>query len=268
MKEEVLNIRKNIIKTAFNCNGKVHWGSVLSCVEILYVLYSSVTNVTDSTVPDVDKDEIIVSKGQAALALYATMHEVGLINDDYIHTFQGNGSDYPEEIMMNEKLRISCSTGSLGLGMPFAVGLALKKKRRKQKGKVYVVVGDGECDEGSNWEAAMMASHYGLDNLVIIIDFNGLQADGKVEDVMKLDSLWDKLEAFGFRTSEVDGHDCEALGKAMKSAGNTPKAVIARTVKGKGISFMENDFSWHDHMLDKELLKQACMEVGVEYVRE
>ena len=268
MNNNTLNIRRNMVKVALHCNGKVHWGSSLSCVEILYVLYSAVTNVADITIPDSEKDEIIVSKGQGALAVYATMHEIGMINDDYIYTFQSNGNDYSEEIMVNEKLRIPCSTGSLGIGMPFAVGLALKKKRKKQKGKVYVVMGDGECDEGSNWEAAMLAAHYNLENLVVIIDYNGLQADGFVKDIMKLDCLRGKFEAFGFTTLEVDGHDCEALEKAIKSTENKPYVIIARTVKGKGISFMENDFSWHDRLLGKEFLKQACEEMGVEYARE
>lgn len=268
VKNSIENIRKNIIKVAFNCKGKVHWGSVLSCVEIMYVLYGLLSNISNNNIEDNEKDEIIISKGQAALALYATLSEVGIVNDDFIYNFQKNGTDFPEEIMMNKQMRIPCSTGSLGLGMPYAVGVALKKKRKKQSGKVYVLVGDGECNEGSIWEAVMSAAKYCLDNLIMIIDYNRLQADGSIDFVMDLGNLVDKFHAFGWCVSEVDGHNCKELLNTMKLVTKRPHVVIAKTTKGKGISFMENDYRWHDHILDKELLEQACREVGIDYVRK
>ena len=268
MKEEVLNIRKNIIKTAFNCNGKVHWGSVLSCVEIMYVLYGIVSNVSDKNIPYNEKDQIIVSKGQAALAMYAAMHEAGMINDDFVTQFQNNGSIFCEEIMQNEELEIPCATGSLGIGMPYAVGVALRKKRKGELGVVYTVVGDGECEEGSIWEAIMCASKYSLNNLVMLIDYNGLQSDGAIDDIMRLGKLRDKFLSFGWRVSEVNGHDCNLLAKTLKSCGEKPHVIVAKTIKGKGISFMENEYMWHDNVLNRELLMQACKEVGIEYVRD
>lgn len=268
MKDRINNIRKNMIKVAFNCKGKIHWGSSLSCVEIMYALYGVVTNVAKENLPEKQRDEIVVSKGQAALAVYAAMHEAGMINDDFIREFQGDGNDYPEEIMENSKMRIPCSTGSLGLGLPYAAGVALMKKKQGESGRVYVVVGDGECDEGSIWEAVMLAAHYHLDNLSVIVDYNRLQADGDVGTIMNLGNLGKKFEAFGWSVSQVDGHNCEEVVEALRKKSDMPSAVIANTIKGKGISFMENDFSWHDRVLDKELLVQACREVGLEDVRE
>lgn len=266
MEKSISNIRKNIIRVAFNCKGKVHWGSALSCVEIMYVLYGIVTNVADDKISNNERDEIIVSKGQAALAMYAAMHEAGMINDTFISEFQKDGNEFPEEVMNNHEMRIPCSTGSLGIGMPYAVGVALRKKRRKESGKVYTVVGDGECDEGSIWEAAMCASNYGLDNLTMIVDYNGLQADGGTDDVMKLGDISQKFLSFGWSVTEVDGHNCDELIKAFKYTEGKPHVIIAKTIKGRGISFMENDYRWHDNVLDKDFLKQACKEVGIDYV--
>lgn len=265
MEKNIANIRRNIIKVGLTCKGKVHWGSSLSCVEIMYVLYGIVTNVSNNEISDSERDQIIVSKGQGALAMYAAMHEAGMIGDDFISDFQGNGSDFSEEIIMNDKMKIPCSTGSLGIGMPYAVGVALRKKRRGEAGKVYTVVGDGECDEGSIWEAAMCASHYGLNNLVMIIDHNRLQADGDIEKVMKIGDVGQKFLSFGWDISVVEGHNCEALVKALSVSREKPYAIIANTIKGKGISFMENQYLWHDHTLDNNLLEQACREVGLEY---
>lgn len=257
----VKNIRRNIIRVAENCSGKVHWGSSLSCVEILYTIYGITSNIAQKNVDENDEDVIIISKGQAALAMYATMYEVGLIDDSFITQFQKNGGDYPEEITENRNMKIPCSTGSLGVGLPYAVGVALKKKMKKYGGDVYVLVGDGECDEGSIWEAVMLAAHYKLNNIVLIVDCNGLQADGETRDILNLDKLPEKFQSFGWDTIEVDGHSCIEIKDAYCKKADKPFVIIAHTVKGKGISFMENDFTWHDKILNKELLIQAKREV-------
>lgn len=261
--ERSFHIRQNIIRTADYCKGKVHWGSSLSCVEILNVLYGLVLNLSEKNTYQ-DRDKIIVSKGQAALSVYLAMQENGLLSDDVLGKYQKNGTVYSEELTMCEALDIPCSTGSLGLGLPFGVGLALAAKRKGYAYRVYVVCGDGECDEGSVWEAALAAAHYQLDNLVLVVDHNHLQADGAVKDIMDLNSLQKKFEAFGWNSRQVNGHCEKELFEALtQEEKGKPHAVIAETVKGKGISFMENEFMWHDHVLDGALQEQAKREVGI-----
>jgi transketolase len=232
-------------------------------VEILISVMAEVSNFADQGLEQGDRDVLIVSKGHAALAYYGVMSELGLIEGDFICSYQKNGSDYPEELVRDERLGIECSTGSLGLGLPYGVGMGFLAKRRGRNRRVFCVVGDGECDEGSVWEAIMFAGQQRLSNVSLIVDFNGLQADGDTKGIIAWDNMEARIESFGWDVRSVDGHDFEELNLALRAVGHKPKAVIARTVKGKGISFMENDFSWHDRVLNKELLKQARMEIGL-----
>lgn len=255
------DIRKEIISVGDYCKGKIHWGSSLSCVEIMNLLYAHYLSINGE---ETNNDVFVVSKGHAALALYATMKVNNLIDDNYLELYQQDGSEYPEEITMNSKLNIPCSTGSLGVGISYAAGKALAYKRKRIPNMVYVLVGDGECNEGSVWETVMFANHYCLDNLVVIIDSNCLQADGLTKEIMDMGDLQIKFQAFGWKSCTVDGHDYNELISAFETEHRgRPLAIIAKTVKGKGVSFMENDFSWHDHILDRNLLDKAKEEVGL-----
>ena len=225
-----------------------------------------VTNLTKKNIENKDRDIIIVSKGHAALAYYAVMEECGLLEENFIADYQKNGSKYPEELVKDESLRIECSTGSLGMGLPYAVGVAIREKRKGEKKRIFCLVGDGECDEGSIWEAVMLASQLKLGNLTLIIDLNGLQADGETKEIIDWSGMGAIFNSFGWKTRNVNGHNFEKLHLALIEKSEVPTVVIAETVKGKGISFMENDFAWHDQVLNKHLLQKAKEEVGLSSV--
>ena len=247
-------IRQKMVGVTDFCKGKIHWGSSLSCVEILNILYDRYID---------ENTELIVSKGHAALALYTVMNIHGKLSDECFSHFQENGGIYPEEITLNEQMRIPCSTGSLGLGLPYVVGMALAMKRENTGRRVFVVSGDGECDEGSVWESVMFANQMKIDNVVLIIDYNHLQADGRTDDIIDFGVFEEKFKVFGWAAKTVNGHDYAELVDAIDWICNEgkPGVIIAETIKGKGISFMENDFTWHDRVLDRDWLERAKEEV-------
>ena len=259
------NVRKKMISVADYCrNSLIHWGSSLSCVEILLSVIGDVSNISNVDREDKSRDLLIISKGHAALAYYAVLEECGLLEKTFAEEYQKNGSRYTEELTINPDLMIECSTGSLGLGLPYAVGLAIKDKREGNDGRrIFCLVGDGECDEGSNWEAVMLASQQHLDNLTLIVDRNGLQLDGDTELILSQANLSNRLGAFDWKVKEAEGHDFKSLREGLLMKQEKPLAVIAHTVKGKGISFMENDFSWHEKNLQGKLLQRAKEEVGL-----
>ena len=254
------HVRQSMISVADHCHERVHWGSSLSCVEILIYILSEASNILNEDIDCQYKDALIVSKGHAALGQYAVMQELGLIKEEFVHSYQKNNSRYPEELVKDAKLHIECSTGSLGLGLPYAVGM---DKIRGIQRKIFCVAGDGECDEGSVWEAIMLAAQTQLDHLVLVIDLNGLQADGSTDTIMNWSNMQAQIESFGWNVQVANGHDFHELEDAFCAKTGKPTAIIARTVKGKGISFMENDWSWHDRILDRDLLEKAKMEVGL-----
>lgn len=262
-KEQARRVRQKIISAADVCVEKVHWASSLSCVEILISVMKEAVNFADQSFEHKDRDVLIVSKGHAALAYYAAMNELGFIKEDFISSYQKNGSDYPEELVRNMRMGIECSTGSLGLGLSYGVGMGFLAKRRGKNRRIFCIVGDGECDEGSVWEAIMFAGQHRLNNVILIVDFNGLQADGDTDEIIAWDNMQTQIKSFGWDVKSVDGHDFEKLDLAYKDISDRPRAIIAKTIKGKGISFMENDYTWHDRVLNKELLKQARMEIGL-----
>ncbi len=257
------NVRRTMVSVADYCNNAIHWGSSLSCVEILLSIVSDISNISTAGIEDREKDILVVSKGHAALAYYAVLEECGLLKHPFVEEYQKNGSQYSEELTMNEELLIKCSTGSLGLGLPFAAGLAIRGKREGRDGRIYCVVGDGECDEGSLWEAVMLSAQLKLDNLALVVDRNRLQLDGDTESIISQSALPDRLAAFGWKVEKANGHDFASLRAAFSAGKETPLAVIADTVKGKGISFMENDFTWHEKVLQGKLLCTARGEVGL-----
>ena len=255
-------LRLSALKMAYDCgrNGS-HVGPGLSAIEIMAALYGDVLRFDVNHPEDENRDRFVVSKGHCVLAYYSALNKVGFISDEDLASFETNGSHFHGHAMRNLRTGVEFSGGSLSMGMSFAVGLALSCKRKGLSSRVFVLVGDGECDEGLIWEAAMSAAHFGLNNLTVIVDRNRLQYDGLTEKVMNQFDLAKKFEAFGFEVEEVDGHDCDALSSALKRVSNRPVCVVAHTIKGKGVSFMENVKEWHHHTLTKDEYELAREEV-------
>ena len=252
------NIRDLTYKIIHSSQGS-HIGSALSIVDILSVLYDGIS--TDLKSGDSANDKFILSKGHGCASLYATLHCSGFFSKEELFTYGENGSDLMNHI--SHKVNgVNFSTGSLGHGLPFAVGIALAKKIKNEKGKVFVVTGDGEFQEGSMWESLLIASQFKLDNLVIIIDNNNLQSLTTVEKTINID-FNKTLSSFGSNTFLVDAHNHnqikETLSQINLSEGK-PHTIIAKSIKGKGVSFMENKVEWHYRTLNDELLSKAIKE--------
>ncbi|MFR5274071.1 transketolase [Intestinibacter bartlettii] len=228
-------------------SGGSHIGSVLSVSDIIGVLYADIMNY-DCKNPKWDKrDRIILSKGHAGAAIYAALAECGFFDVEELKTHYADGSRLSGHVS-HKIAGIDFSTGSLGHGLSAGAGMAMAAKRDKKDHRVFVVLGDGECDEGSVWEAALFANHYRLDNLVAIIDHNHMQSLDYCDNTIELSPFADKWKAFGWNVIEIDGHNHEELRNALKDTyneNNKPTVVIANTIKGKGISFMENNILWH-----------------------
>lgn len=255
-------LRLSALKMAYDCgkNGS-HVGPGLSSIEIMATLYGDVLKYDVNHPEDENRDRLVVSKGHCVLAYYSALKKVGFLSDEDIASFETNGSHFHGHAMRNLENGIEFSGGSLSMGMTFAVGLALSCKRKGNTNRVFTLVGDGECDEGLIWEAAMSASHYQLNNFTVIVDRNKLQYDGPTEEVMNQIDLAKKFEAFGFAVFVVDGHDCDALSNALKQTSDKPTCVVADTIKGKGVSFIEGVKEWHHHTLSQEEYEQAVKEV-------
>ena len=242
-----------------------HLGGGLSAIEILATLYHDVLRVDPCNPCDENRDRLIVSKGHCVLAYYTALYEKGFLSAQDLEQFEQNGYHWHGHAMRDLTHGIEFHGGSLSMGMSFAVGEALACNAKGLQSRVFVLVGDGECDEGLIWEAAMSAAHHHLDNLCVIVDRNRLQYDGETTEVLNTDSLAEKFKAFGFEVVEVDGHDCEALAKVFSNqcsvVSGKPRCVIANTIKGKGVSFMENDKTWHHHTLNEAQYNQAREEV-------
>lgn len=254
-------IRKDIVRMIHSA-GSGHPGGSMSCVEILVTLYH---NIMDLSLDEnnMRMDRFILSKGHAAPAYYAVLASKGYISKDELLTLRKYDSNL-EGHPSNKINGVDVSSGSLGQGMSVANGMALEKKLSKKSGMVYCLLGDGEVEEGQVWEAFMSANKYNLNNIVAIIDNNGLQIDGTVESVKKLDKLYEKMVAFGFNVTIIDGHNINQLIDAFQDAkiSNKPSCIIAKTIKGKGISFMENNVSWHGKGISDEDYDIAMKELG------
>lgn len=255
------NIRVNIIELAYRAGkNSAHCGGSLSAVEILATLYHKHLNWCADDLDN--RDRVIISKAHASLVQYCVLESVGRLTNDELYTFEQSGSHYTVHAHKNIVKGLEFSGGSLGLGMSYAVGVAYALKEKESKARVYVLLGDGECDEGIIWEAMMFAKHNVLSNLTVIVDHNHLQADGFVEEVLDTANLADKFRAFGFHTIEVDGHSIDELSEAyQKPSSDAPTAIIAETVKGKGISFMENKYNWHFTVLPEGKYNKAKAEL-------
>ena len=256
------NIRKNIVKMVANAKSG-HPGGSLSAADIMTVLYFEEMNINEDNVDSIDRDRFVLSNGHASPCLYAALAEIGLLHEDLL-TFRKLNSNLQGHPNMNSVAGVDMSTGSLGQGISAAVGMAIANKLGKNDHRVYAMLGDGECEEGQVWEAAMAASHYHLDNLCAIVDFNGLQIDGNVQDVMNPTPIDKKFEAFGWNTINIDGHDFDDIRNAFKVARECkgkPTMILAHTIKGKGVSYMENAANWHGVAPNEEQLKIALEEL-------
>jgi len=257
------NIRKNIVKMHAKSNSS-HIGSALSCVDILTVLYFHILKIRHTNPPDEHRDRVILSKGHAISALYATLAERGLFDKSILENYCADGSLLPGHSTKGCIPGVEVSTGSLGHGLPIGVGMAVASKHDNLKSRIFIVLSDGECDEGSIWEAALFATHHKLDNLIAIVDYNKIQAFGLTKEVLNLEPFVDKWKAFGWEVREIDGHNFGEIIAALKkvpSRKNKPSVIIAHTVKGKGISFMENKLLWHYKSPNKEELEAALQEL-------
>ena len=262
MKSEELAkiVREDVVEMAYLSKGS-HVASALSIVDILAVLYNDILNVNPKNLKDKHRDRLILSKGHAGSALYSTLARKGFFNPAELKNHYQNGSKLSGHIS-HKVPGIEFSTGSLGHGLPLATGLALNAKIDKEDYKVYVIIGDGECDEGSNWEAIMFAAHHKLNNLTVIIDKNKLQAMGECSTIINLESYAEKFKVFGYETIEIDGHNHNQLRKALKQETiDKPKCIICNTIKGYGVSFMENNILWHYHNPNEEEYKAAIAEI-------
>ncbi len=264
LKEISKKVRISIIEQVYNAKSG-HPGGSLSCADILTVLYFNQMNINEKEPKAPLRDRFVLSKGHCAPALYGTLAERGFFEKEKLKEFRkidGNLQGHPD---MNKVPGVDISTGSLGQGLSVANGMALSSKLNHDGYRVYCLLGDGEIEEGQVWEAAMTASKYHLDNLCAIVDYNGLQIDGKVEEVKGLDNLEGKFKSFGFNTIVVDGNNMEQLIDAFETAKLTkekPTMIIAKTIKGKGVSFMEGKAEWHGKAPNEEEFKQAIQELS------
>jgi transketolase len=241
-----------------------HVGSCLSMIDILAVLYGRVLKVDPRNPTWPDRDRFILSKGHATAALYAILAECGFFPLEWLQSYCADGGRLPGHATARGIPGIEVSTGSLGHGLPVACGIALAGKRDARHFRTYAVLSDGELDEGSNWEAILFAPQHQLDNLVVIVDYNKIQSLGRVDQVLTLDPLADKFRAFRWETQEIDGHDLRAIEDALMQTSNRsgrPTMIIAHTVKGKGVSFMEDRVEWHYKSPDARQLELALAEL-------
>lgn len=262
-KKTATKIRKHIIEEVHAASSG-HPGGSLSCTDILTVLYFHEMRVDVNNPKWPDRDRFVLSKGHCAPALYGTLAEKGFFPVEDLKGFRSIGSYLQGHPSLKDVPGVDMSTGSLGQGISAAVGMALAGKLDKKDYRVYTILGDGESEEGQVWEAAMAAAHYKLDNLTAFLDHNGLQIDGKITDVMSPESLPEKFKAFGWNVITINGHDHEQIIEAIdaaKKVKDKPTMIVAETIKGKGVSFMENQAGWHGTAPNKEQRDQAIAEL-------
>ena len=256
-------IREDVLQMVASAKAS-HVGSCFSSADIISVLYSVAMRFDPANPRLAHRDRFILSKGHAAAAVYAALANIGVIPRSDLATYGSNGSVYMTHVS-HKVVGVEFSSGSLGHGLPFGVGKALAAKKRGLDWRTFVLLSDGELDEGSNWEAMMFASHHQLSNLVAIVDYNKLQSLRAVSETLGLEPLVDKFRAFGWDVREVDGHDHSALSRVLLSTTGEhekPRLILAHTTKGKGVSFMEGKVEWHYRSPDKDELRHALLEIG------
>ena len=258
-----LEMRKDVLGMALSAGPKgAHIGGSLSIIELLTVLYADIMKYDVKNPSWDERDRLILSKAHAAIGLYAALHYAGYLSDKDIEGAFKPGSNLYKHPKMNIEKGFEFSAGSLGQGLSLAVGSAIALRNKGNSARLYVIIGDGECDEGSVWEAALSVTHFGLNNICIIVDRNGLQNDGTTEEIMNPCDFKNRFEVIGFEVDTVDGHDVEALRNVLNKQYNKPRVIISNTIKGKGVSFAENNVEWHMGTVTDELYEQAMREFG------
>tara|TARA_B100000029_G_C17498251_1_gene931745 strand:+ start:601 stop:1428 length:828 start_codon:yes stop_codon:yes gene_type:complete len=256
-------IRKNILKMALAAgSSSSHFGGSLSTVEILATLYNNILKFKSSDPLWDERDRFILSKGHGCLGYYSVLSEMGFFQREKLETFEKDGSFLLGHPVINKKKGIEFSNGSLGMGLSLGIGVSIAAKRSNKNYKVFVLMGDGECNEGSVWEAAMSAPHFKLDNLTAILDHNNLQQTGSNKEIMSTAELSNKWKSFNWDVKEIDGHDVNQILDAFKYVSSKPKLILANTIKGKGFSFAENNNDWHHKIMTKKQYDEALIELN------
>ena len=269
LKAIATNVRKGIIEEVYSAKSG-HPGGALSIADILTVLYFNQMNIDEKKPDDPNRDRLVLSKGHASAALYSVLAEKGYFDKELLKTFRKIDSELQGHPDMKHIPGVDMTTGSLGQGISAAVGMAIASKMNNAGCKIYCIVGDGEIEEGQIWEAAMAASKNKLDNLCVILDNNNLQIDGEIEKVGGMNNITEKFISFGFNVINIDGHNMNSIIDAITTAKQTkgkPTIIIAKTIKGKGVSFMENQASWHGKAPNEEEYNLAMEELNTALVK-
>jgi len=259
-----VTMRRHLVEMTY-LGKSSHIGSALSIVDLLAVLYRRILKVDPKKPNWENRDRFILSKGHAGAAVYAILAECDFFEKDILKTHCQNGSQLSGHVSSHHVPGIDVSTGSLGHGLSIGAGMAYDAKLKNKKHRVFVLMSDGDCQEGSSWEAALFSSQHKLDNLIVIVDYNKLQALGRVKDILNLEPFVNKWEAFGWAVQEIEGHDHEAIYASLSNLPfqtSKPTCIIAHTVKGKGISFMEDNLVWHYRSPRDDDYKKAIEELG------
>ena len=262
LKKDCLEMKLKALDMALSTSFGAHIGGGFSAMEIMRSLYA-VANI--SSMGDESRDRIILSKGHGVLALYTALWKKGLISEEDLATFETDGTQFHGHPHRNLEKGIEFSGGSLGLGISYAVGVAQACKMKGLNNTIYVLIGDGEMDEGIVWEALMSISNFGLNNITLIVDRNNYQLDGPTDEIMKLNPIEEKLSAFGFDVEVTDGHSIGSLVEILPKKSEKPRAIVANTVKANGISFLENNKISHQCTLSKKKYEQAVDEIRRAY---
>ena len=266
---EELNLKKkilikNILRIAVEGGSSAaHLGGALSSVDIITSLFFSIMNYDLNNFKNEKRDRFILSKGHACLVLYSALLEKKIINWDQVSKFEQDNSDFPGHPVKNLDVGIEFSTGSLGMGIGLAIGVALGLRKKKHDNKIFVLLGDGECNEGSVWEGLMTINHHNLKNITVIVDKNNFQQTGKTQEIITNSNLDEKFKSFGIDTQEVNGHSLEELNSVFLNSikSDKPSAIIANTIKGHGVKLFENDNKWHHSILTKELYEECLKDL-------
>jgi len=264
LSRQARRIRRHVVSMSHHGRAP-HLGSALSSVEILVALYWEAAKIDPEAYQDANRDRVIFSKGHASAALYAALAERGFFSVSELESYARPGSSLPEQMSPRCLPGIEAATGSLGHGLPLGLGMALAGRIQNRSYHTWVVLSDGECNEGSVWEAAMTAPALGLNRLTVIVDYNRWQATGRSDEILRLAPLSEKWRAFGWKATELDGHDLPGLVQTLKSTAENPSrpsAIIAKTIKGRGISFMEDDNNWHYRIPNETELAEAIRELS------
>jgi len=260
--KQINTIRKTILEMVYKAKVS-HIGSAFSTIEILYVLYFKHMNIDPKQPKDPERDKFVLSKAHGSAGLYSTLAHRGFFPIEVLDGYCLNNGTLPAHLDMETVAGIEASAGSLGHGFPIALGFALANKKQKNPGKVFSIVSDGECNEGSIWEAAMLAPALKLDNFTVIVDYNKIQSFGRTNEIIDQSNLKERWQSFGWTTLEIDGHNLSEIEAAFNADFNgRPKAIIAHTVKGKGVSFMEDKLAWHYKSPDYKELQIALEELN------